>query len=159
MIKKTGFIVENVHDDVAVIDDRPAPVVHPFRARRLHAVLLGKFLFDVFPQRADLRGARSAGQHEIIAKHGLVPHINGHNIPAPPVRKRLTCRHCQFFACDFCHNPSPYFFFLFPDGNKTGASPPGRLSVFYCMRCPFFLSGFYSGFLFFRNRYVDSVSG
>ena len=77
MIEKAGFVVKNMHDHVAVIEDRPSAFAHAFSAANDHAELLFHLFFYVFGKGDDLRSTSSAGNNKAIGKRGFFGYVDG----------------------------------------------------------------------------------
>ena len=60
------LVEEDVHDEVAVVEQHPAQIVEPLGPQRLRSARRRDLAFDLLGDRAHLAGVRSARDDEVI---------------------------------------------------------------------------------------------
>ena len=65
-VELAGLGEEDVHDDVAVVDEHPGRVGQAFGGARFHVGALAHLLLDLVDDRAHLTGVRRAGHDEVL---------------------------------------------------------------------------------------------
>jgi len=76
LVKFPDAIQENVHHEIAVVDQDPPPLAGAFHAQRSMAFLLQRFL-DMTCQGGDLPVGGSRAEEKIIGEGGVFPDVQG----------------------------------------------------------------------------------
>ena len=115
IVKLAGFAVEDVHHDVAVIEQHPVALVEAFGAGALEA-LAGQGVVHRLGQALHVAGGTAAHDDEAVGEGGEPPHVEDEEIFRLFVQRRLgrdpgqveTGEVTQFLV-DFLHGNSLFF--------------------------------------------------
>src|SRR5262245_21544521 len=82
------LVIEEMHDEVAVVEQHPMRFVVPLDAD-LAIAELGECTIDFIRHRVDLAAARSTGNYEEVDKGSQLPQVDDQNV-TPPIVGRHT---------------------------------------------------------------------
>src|SRR5262249_61449646 len=82
LVVRARLVEEDVHDDVAEVEEHPGRVVEPFDTGRRRGQLVVHRLLDLVDDRADLPDVRAARDHERVGDREDVTDIDGDDVAA-----------------------------------------------------------------------------